>query len=231
MIIASLLLAATVAATSPVPVPIETTAREMLTNFNAEKFDDASKDFSTSMREIVTPAILASMKKQMDEQVGKFVAVSTVRQQLNDGNRTVDLIAKYEKAGVSIRVIFDADGRIGSAYFDPIKETPIDPLLEAAARELLANFVARRFDAVGKKFSPELAAQLPSWRLMSLSNDVAKRFGMFKSITEVKQGTEKALRRIEFLTQYELDVVRVWVVFDSYRRVAGLHIGPVVQQP
>jgi hypothetical protein len=209
------------------PPPLETAARTMLSNFNAEQFEAASKDFTAEMRKTVTPQVLAEQKKQMEAQVGKFVEVTEVRQRRADAFRMVELIAKYEKASVSVQVVFDMFNRIGAAYFDPIKETPIDPALEAKARELVANFTAGRYDAAAKDFAPALRAQLPVWRLTTLGKDVTKSFGRYRSIASVRQRPENGLTVLELVANYDQQPARIWLVFNLSKQVAGMHVSPI----
>jgi len=212
----------------PFPAQLEASARAMLKAFNAEHFDEASKDFNDSMRATVSTSLLADMKTQIEAQVGRYESIAEVNEKHADGFRVIELIARYEKSPVSVRFVFDAADRIGAAYFDPLPEPPVDPELETLARELLAKFTARDFDTVVAKFRPALRAQLPASRVEKLSGDVAKRFGTFRSIEKVRQiNGNKGLTTIELMTTYSNEPSRVWIVFDSYRRVAGLHIGPV----
>jgi len=213
---------------APFPAQLEASARAMLKAFNAEHFDEASKDFNDSMRETVSPSLLAEMKKQIEAQVGRYERIAEVNEKRADGFRVIELIARYEKSPVSVRFVFDEANRIGAAYFDPLPEPPVDAELETLAREVLTNFNARKFDTVVTKFRPALRAQLPVSRVEKLSTDVAKRFGTFRSIDRVRQiNGDKGLTTIELMTSYSNEPSRVWIVFDSYRRVAGLHIGPV----
>jgi hypothetical protein len=233
MILGSLLLSSLFAVNPRLPVrpqfppKLEASARAMLTNFTAGQFDAASANFSASMRETVSPAVLADMKKQIEAQVGSYEGINEVNQKKADGFRVVELIARYEKSPVSVRVVFDQQDQIGAAYFDPLPEPPINEELETKARTLLANFNAAKFDTVVAEFRQALRVQLPMSRLQKLSEDVTKRFGRFRSIDKVRQMTGNNLTTIEFIATYDKEPSRVWVVFDTYRRVAGLHIGPV----
>lgn len=235
MILASLLLSSALAVPharppvrTPFPAQLQASAKAMLSNFNAERFDAASTDFSDSMRQVVTPSVLADMKKQMESQVGRYEGIADVKEKRADGFRIIELITRYEKSPVSARFVFDDANHIGAAYFDPLPEPPVDPELEGLARQLMTNFNAAQFETVYASFRPAFRPQLPVSRLQKLSDDVAKRFGRFQSVSRVRQiNGDKGLTTIELMASYTKEPSRIWIVFDSYRRVAGLHIGPV----
>jgi hypothetical protein len=233
MILSTLLLSALFATKPPTalpvlpPSPLETIARDMLSNFNAEQFEAASKDFTDTMRKTATPQVLAEQKKQMDAQIGKFATITAVHQSRSDGFRVVDLTAKYEKSSVAVRVVFDIFNHIGATYFDPIKPTPPDPVLEAKARELVENFVAGRNDAVAKDFAPKLRTQLPAWRIAELNKDVARLYGSYRSIIGMEKLTENGLTVLQFTLDYTMQPARIRVVFNNFRQVAGMHVSPI----
>lgn len=230
-LIASLLLTALFAINPRVtlPSPLEQMARELLANFTTGRFERATVDFNDALRPLITPALLAQVKQQLETQVGAFQAVTAVHQRREDGFRVVELIAKFEKSPVSVRVVFDNVDRVGAVYFNPITTPPVDTALEAIARELLANLVAGRFDDAGKHFDDTMRSQLPPLSVAALSRNIANTFGTFRSITEVHQRIEKPYRIIDLIAACDKSQLAFRVAFDAKNRIAAVHISPYVK--
>jgi Protein of unknown function (DUF3887) len=208
--------------------PIESTARSLLTNFASGRFDVATSDFNNDLRPIVTPAVLAQVKAQLDQQVGMFYVVKEAHPRIVDGFRAIELIAKFEKAPVSVVVVFDPLDRVGAVYFNPILEPAVDPALEAVAREVLTNFTVGRYDDAVKPFDPEMRRQLSPAKMAGLAASVADRFGTFVSVTEVHQKLE-TFRIIDMVLSYTKAPVAYRVTFDGQGRVTALRIAPYVK--
>lgn len=225
-VIASLLLT-TLFSINPrthVPSPIETTARAMLTNFVAGRFEAATGDFNGDLQPIVTPAILAQVRGRLDQQVGRFLLIREAREGRKEGFRTVELTAGFEKGDVEVVVAFDPLDRIGAVYFNPILE--VDPKLEAIARALLDNFSAGRFDEAAKPFDTKMRADLPPASMANLATSVVGVFGTFQSVTEVHQRTDNGFRIVNMTLSYTKALVAFQVTFDGQNRVSALHIAP-----
>jgi hypothetical protein len=206
--------------------PQESMARTMLMNFTAGRFDAATKDFNETMLKTVTPAMLADLKKQFDADAGTFQFVSNVREGRDDEQfKFAELTARYDKSAVMVRVVFDPMNKIGGVFFNRVVPEKVDPVLEAAARELLANFVAAKFDVVGKDFTPTLAAQLRPDALEGLRGQIAETYGSFRGVTGVRQWTQKDLRNVELMAAYDRKVALL-VVFDAAGKVNGLRFSP-----
>jgi hypothetical protein len=227
-IVATLLLS-TLFAISPkqrLQTPIESTARALLTNFVSGRFDAATSDFNDTLRPIVTPAVLAEVKSQLDHQVGQFYLVKEAHPRQEGAFRAVELIARFEKGNVSVVVVFDAFDRVGAVHFNPIVTPAVDPALEAVAREVLANFTAGRYDAAARPFNAEMRMQLPPAGMAALAANVAGVFGTFVSVTEVHQRTDQGNRVIDMVLSYTSAQVAYTVTFDAQSRVAALRIAP-----
>jgi hypothetical protein len=209
---------------SHVQSPIETMAREMLTNFVAGRFDFATSDFNDALKPIVTPAVLAQVKGQIDHQVGRFIMVNDAHEGREEGFRTVGLDAKFEKGDFLVVVSFDPLDRIGAVHFNPILE--VDPKLEAIARTVLDNFTAGRYEEAAKPFDAAMSAQLPPASMVNLATNVANIFGTFQSVTEVHQRTDKELRTVTMTLSYTKGIVAFRVTFDRLNRVSALQIAP-----
>jgi hypothetical protein len=227
-VLASLLLSAAIAGHPPTRVvaPIETEARELLAYFTAGDFAAASKDFDDAMRAIVTPAVLADMKRQVETTLGKFVSIKDVRQRRADGFRNVELTAQYTKSRAILRVQFDPLDRVRAVFLDPLVDPKPDAKRERIARELLANVVAGRFDEAARDFAPTLRVQLPASRLAQLARDLTSHFGTFSAVAEVTEKSEPGVTQIDLLSQYDRSRVVVSVVFDADGRVSGLKVTP-----
>jgi hypothetical protein len=227
-IVASLLLT-TLFAINPRPrlqTPIESTAREMLSNFAAGRFDAATQDFNDHLRPVTTPKLLADVKAQLDQQFGQFYAVKEAHQVNKGGFRTIELLARFEKGSVSVVVVFDVLDRIETVYFNPILPPPVDPALEGLARGLLANFTAGRFDEAVKPFTTEMAAHLTPAAMAGLAENISGIFGTFQSVTQVQQRADKGYTVIDLILSYTNGPVAFRVAFDAQHRVAALNISP-----
>ena len=227
-IVASLLLT-TLFAVSRKPQlqsPIESTARTMLTSFASGQFEAATRDFNDELRPMVTPAVLASVKAQLDQQVGAFYLVKEAHQRTQDGFRTIELIAKFEKGSVAVVVVFDLFDRIGAVHFNPILATAVDPALEAIAREILTNFTAGRYDEAAKHFNADMRAQLSPAAMAKLAASVTEIFGTFRSVTAVHQRLDKSNRVIDLTLSYSKGSVAFQVAFDSHNLVTFLQVAP-----
>jgi hypothetical protein len=225
-LVLSLLLATNETTTSRAALEIK--ARQFFGNFVAGRFEAATRDFNDSIRANVTPAVLADLKKKIEAEVGGFKSITEVHPRREGSFEAIELIVSYEKAPVSVRVVFDRNYRIGSLAATPIRPQPVDPKLEAAARELLANFAARRFDRVIARFDAAMRAQLPAAKLTALHDDVERVFGTFRSVTAVRQETAQAYQVIDLTASYERSPVTFRVVFDKAGSVSGLYISPLV---
>jgi hypothetical protein len=232
-IIASLLLTALFAA-GPRPKlqsPSETAARMFLTNFAAGRFEEATRDFNDDLRPVVTTAMLADMKRQFDQQVGTFLSVTEVHQKMQQGFRAIELTARFSKSPVSIVFTFDQLDRIASINANPIAPPAVDPTLESAARELLADFVAGRYEEASKAFDDTIRKQLPPSALANLATSVAETFGSYRTVNAVKQNANPPYRVIELTLAYTKAPVSFRVAFDLRNRVAGLQISAVPGKP
>lgn len=211
---------------SPAHSPLEMIARDALANFNAGRFDVMAKSFNEKMRASVTPAVLADLQHQASAQLGVFRNVTEVRERMDGGSRLVELICSYEKAAASFRVVFDARDRVSAIFFDPIVSSPVDPALEATAREWVRNLTARAFDVAGRRFDKNMRKVLPPPKLALLERQVTLEYGRFQSIKSVQQVTIDDYRTIEVITSYERKPLMFRVMFDQAGQIAGIKIAP-----
>jgi hypothetical protein len=229
--ISSLLLGLLLAAAAP-PIPmqvsVEKTARELVANFNASRFQAATKDFNEDMLATATPAVLAEQKRLLEEAAGPFRAVTSARQVRQDGFRVVELTCRYEKVPVLFHITFDAYDRIGAVRMSPIVAPTMDPALEAAARAFVASFTAGRFEEAAKPFDAPLRAQLTVPKLTELGKTITSRYGNFRSVTEARPSLDGSYRVVSLTTAYDRSPVEVRVVFNAEGGIAGLSIGPTV---
>lgn len=206
--------------------PIESTARELLLNFVTGRFDVATRDFNDELRPLVTPAVLAQVKEQLDRDAGAFQEVTEVHRRTEEGFRVIELVAKFATSLVSVRVVFDPLDRVGAVYFNPISSPPPDPVLEGIARELLASVMAGNFDRATNHFDVTMRAQFTPESFSALRKNIADLYGTFESVTEVHQRTEKAFKVIDVIAAYDKMPLAFRVAFDSRGRVVALHISP-----
>jgi hypothetical protein len=206
--------------------PIESTARALLLNFVAGRFDAATRDFNDQLRPIATPLLLAETKERLDHDAGAFQSVSEVRRRTEDGFRVIELIAKFATSSVSVRVVFDLNDRVGAVYFNPILPPAADPVLEGIARELLASVIGGNFDRATNHFDVTMRAQFTPESFSALRKNIADLYGTFKSVTEVHQRNEKPFRVIDVIAAYDKMPLALRVAFDSRGSVVALHISP-----
>jgi hypothetical protein len=227
-IVASLLLTTLFAAgpRAPFQSPLESTARELLTNFVAGRFEAATMDFNDDLRPIVTPAILADVKSQLDREVGRFSLVKEAHQRQKDTFQAIELIARFEKAPVSVFVVFDPFGKVGAVYFNPIMPPVVDPALETVAREMLTNFLAGRYDDAAKPFDSKMRQELPPSGMGQLAGNIAGVFGTFRSVKEARQQVDQDNRIVDLILDYTKAPVDFRVTFDAQSRVTALRVGP-----
>jgi hypothetical protein len=199
----------------------------MLTNFALGRFEAATRDFNDDLRPIVTPLVLAQTKAELDRKAGAYLLVKEAHQRMEGSFRAIELITRFEKTSVSVVVVFDTLDHVGSVHFNPIAPPPVDPVLEKLARELLANFVAGRFDEAVKTFDPNMRGQLSPTNMARLATNLAEVFGTFRSVTEVQQRVEKSFTTIDMTLAYTNGPVTFRVAFDARNRVGALHIQPL----
>jgi uncharacterized protein len=98
---------------------LEAMARDLLANFNAGRFDEAAKNFDSTMLAALPPQKLAETARQFESQLGKFQSIREVRQTTEQGYRVVTLVSDYERARVNVRVVFDGDSKVAGLFFRP----------------------------------------------------------------------------------------------------------------
>jgi len=202
----------------------------MLANFVSSRFVAAAAEFNDQLRPQITPALLARVKDDLTDKVGAFQAVTAVHHSTQDGFRVVELIAKFEKAEVSVRVVFDIENKIGAVYFNPILPTPVDAALEAMARDLLANIEAGRTDEAAKHFDDTMRKQLTPPNLADLKNKLQITYGKLQSITEVRERVQPPYRIIDLIAVCDHSPLAFRVAFDAQNRIASVHISPNTSQ-
>lgn len=223
MNITSLVLALFLAAANAPQSHIGTLARELLDNFNAGRFDLAAKDFNTTLRGKVTPALLDEIKKELNAEAGQFKSVEDVQERRANGERVITMMLRYDKSLVEFRASFDAFDGVSAVYFTQIKA---EPELEKASRELFAAFLANDFVATAKDFSPTLRAQLTRERLAELRANTAATYGAYKSTEQATERIWKGYRIIDLATEWEKNSIIASVTFDAQGKVAGLRLAP-----
>jgi DNA-binding cell septation regulator SpoVG len=201
---------------------LEGTATELFANFNAGQFDAATKNFNAEMRNLVTPAIMASIKKKMEAEVGEFQSVTRTTEQRQDDLRTVGMLLRYERGSVSLHVTFDAEDKVAAVEFKQIT----DPL-EAAARQFLSDFIAERYDDASANFSDTLRKQLTPARLRTLHSETIPVYGLFDTVLEAQPAEDKGFKIIDLKTRWSKATANVRVIFDNDRHIAGLRITPL----
>jgi len=216
--------AVTAAAATPPPA-LQSTARRFVRNFASGRIEEASKEFDEGLKKEVPLSMLAELKHQIDRDYGVFLSVSETREKTEEGFRAVDVVARYEKAPATFRVVFDSEGRIGAIKFNPDAPKP-DPKLEEAARAFFDDFMGGRLDLVTKRFDAKMRTDLPPATLARVAKQIAASYGEFQSVTGARFDAEGDSRIVELLAIYDKTPVAVRVFFDSEGLVSGLKIEP-----
>ena len=211
--------------------PLESRARDFVANFTAVKFDLATKDFNESLRAVLGPKELEFLREVSYASLGNFRSVAGVRQRKEGGFRLIEVICRYDKSLGSFRIVFDTEDRIGAVYIDPIENEPVEPVLEAAARDFLKNFMAGNFEAAARGFDRNLQAQLPPSKLAKLQEQVKSSYGVFRSVKEVHQLTEEPYRTLDVTAVYERSSVLIHISFNRSDRVTGMKLEPIAPPP
>ena len=101
-----------------------------------------------------------------------------------------------------------------------------DAALDAMARDLLADFVAGRFEAAAKNFNAKMMEVLPPAKLREVAAQLDAQLGKYKSTRETRHADESGYRTVILVSDFENAVVDVRVVFDTANKVAGLFFKP-----
>jgi hypothetical protein len=106
--------------------------------------------------------------------------------------------------------------------------TPCRPAdFESAARELLANIVAKNYTAAAKNFDDRMMAALPPAKLREvMENQIQPQIGTFRAVKEVKTVSDGGYTVIVLVSEFEKGLVNVQVAFDSSGKVGGLYFRP-----
>lgn len=231
-ILASLLLTAVFAIRPGLKLqsPIEQSARAMLANFVNGQFDAAAAEFNDALRPQITPKYLADVKADLDRNAGLFQSVTSANRRTIDGSRAIELVSKFEKSLVSVRVVFDVRDRISAVYMNPILPPPVEPALEASARELITNLMSGRYDQTGAHFDDTMRGQLPPAALADLHQKLLAAFGAYQSVREVRQSFQSPYRIIELYASFEKQPMIVRLAFDGQNRIASMRVAPEKNQ-
>ena len=207
--------------------PAQKVARQFAANFTAGHFDAAAKDFNKALTAAVSPATMKGMSDQITAWMGAFQSITSVREAMVDGFPSVEVVMAHEKGPVSLKVVFDRSGRMGSVLFDPLlAATAVDPDLERSARALVADLMASRFGAVSAQFDDNMHRELPPPRLADLVWSLNTTFGTFLSVTEVQQRSGPEVRIVDLTAACDKRPVKVSVVFNPKSKVSGIVMTP-----
>jgi hypothetical protein len=103
--------------------------------------------------------------------------------------------------------------------------------IESAARELLANFVAGRFEAATSDFNDSLRPIVTKEVLAGVKAQMDDQVGPFLSVKEVHQRRQDGFRNVEMIASFTKAPVSVVVVFDSMDRVGAVYFNPILSPP
>jgi murein DD-endopeptidase MepM/ murein hydrolase activator NlpD len=98
---------------------------------------------------------------------------------------------------------------------------------EAAAREVLANIVAKNYTAAAKNFDEKMMSALPPDKLQQVfETQIQPQIGAFQSVREAKSQTDGPYTIVTLLSKFERGLINVQLAFDAQGKVAGLFFKP-----
>lgn len=221
-LLTSLVLAGSAFAVSPDEI-----ALDLLANFNAGRFEAASRQFNPALRANVTPEVLRGLKRRADAEFGAFQKIVAIKNLVARGSGLpiVDIAARYNRELVLLHVEFDANLEVATLSLAPIRGNA-DAAMERTAREFFAAFLDGRYDDAMKHFDRTMRTELPAARLAELKSEVTAAYGAFRSVGEAHYSSEGKFEVVELSAEYERGAVTVRVVFDKDRNIAGVKISP-----
>jgi len=101
---------------------LEAIARELLRNFVGREFEAMTKHFDDNLRSQLTASQLATQRAQVARSYGAFISVTVVRGYKDETYRTVELITKWERSPVSLKIAFDKDSQVTGMKLVPAEE-------------------------------------------------------------------------------------------------------------
>ena len=104
----------------PVDPVLEGIAREWLKNFTAKNLAAATSHFERRLQVEMPTSKLAKLQAQVENAYGAFHTVKEARQMTDEPYRTIELIAVYDRASVSVRIAFNSDASITGIKLEPI---------------------------------------------------------------------------------------------------------------
>jgi len=99
----------------------EQRARQFIDLLVQGRFEDAAANFDETMLKVLPPAQLRSIWLDVTSQYGAFQEVAEVRIAPSHGYTAVNVHARFEKALVNIRVVYDQNQRIAGLFYTPIE--------------------------------------------------------------------------------------------------------------
>ena len=81
---------------------------------------DTPGGLDSSMRAQLSPPKIAQLQSALTSKYGAFQSIKEVHQTAVEGHKTIELIAPYEHALLSIRVVFDDASRVAGIKFAPV---------------------------------------------------------------------------------------------------------------
>jgi len=98
---------------------LEATARKFLSNFVAERYDEAAADFSATLREQLTTERLRTLHTQTLTVYGPYDALIEASTRENQGFKIIDLDTRWGKSHAIVSVVFDNDRHIAGLLIAP----------------------------------------------------------------------------------------------------------------
>jgi hypothetical protein len=103
---------------------LEASARALLANFVAGRYDEVGTAFDDTMRKQLPPAALANLAASVAESFGAYQSVTAVKQSSNPPYRVIEMTLAYTKQPASFRVAFNLQNRVAALQILPGQVQP-----------------------------------------------------------------------------------------------------------
>ncbi len=101
------------------PPDLTELAIQFVDRLAAGEWAQAAEPFDADMLRVMPPDVLRSNWEQLVAQVGPFIEHTGTRQVIDGDITAVFVVCRFEKAALDLRVVFDAEHRIGGFWVSP----------------------------------------------------------------------------------------------------------------
>src|SRR5258708_26085647 len=99
---------------------LDAMARDLIRNFVTGSFDAMIRNFDEKLHAQLPASNLAVLQAKVTASYGKFHSVQEVHQITEETYRTIDVIAEFDTATVSFKVVFDSTAQVTAIRLAPV---------------------------------------------------------------------------------------------------------------